>query len=373
MPSARGARDTLRFRLRAPVRDEGDDENPPKRRDHEADSCPTEPFEGGGEVQCHARDHRCVLLAAWPAVVRIRRPLPSRQNGRDTGRGWEVVPGRKRDIGLPVVGMAACRAKGVPTPERREAQCRSRLQQFAHFASLTSRHLAFRVLRSPSWHYKSGISVAREALGEPICSSRRGSSASGSTTSVLWIRRGRGGTPRSCARPSPAARRSSTASTRRSCTGWRASFCACGDEVDAEAAFPCGPRSGPLAERPWLGRRGSVRVDAPRLRCPAGWIAGRRSPRRAVPHVLARQLLTQSGMTNLPPIGPLATASVPLASTIVVIGPPVVLVAGLALGVLVTALCVRALLARRERGGMRAESRAHAPEAAVPCAAGARR
>jgi len=61
-------------------------------------------------------------------------------------------------------------------------------------------------------------------------------------------------------------------------------------------------------------------------------------------------------MANLPPIGSLATATVPLASTIVVIGPPVLVAAGLALGVLATALCVRALRARRARRRMRAES-----------------
>jgi len=42
-----------------------------------------------------------------------------------------------------------------------------------------------------------------------------------------------------------------------------------------------------------------------------------------------------------------ATAGVPLAATIVVIDSQVVVAAALALGVLVTALCVRALLARR--------------------------
>src|SRR5207245_10611456 len=61
-------------------------------------------------------------------------------------------------------------------------------------------------------------------------------------------------------------------------------------------------------------------------------------------------------MANLPPIGSLATATVPLASTIVVIGPPVLVAAGLALGVLATALCVRALRALRARRRMRAES-----------------
>src|SRR5438552_14119333 len=61
-------------------------------------------------------------------------------------------------------------------------------------------------------------------------------------------------------------------------------------------------------------------------------------------------------MGNLPPIGSLATATVPLGSTIVVIGPPVLVAAGLALGVLATALCVRALRARRARRRMRAES-----------------
>ena len=67
-------------------------------------------------------------------------------------------------------------------------------------------------------------------------------------------------------------------------------------------------------------------------------------------------MLTYSGMANLPPIGSLATATVPLASTIVVIGPPVLVAAGLALGVLATALCVRALRGRRARRRMLAES-----------------
>ena len=71
-------------------------------------------------------------------------------------------------------------------------------------------------------------------------------------------------------------------------------------------------------------------------------------------------------MTNLPLIGPLATASVPLASTIVVIGPPVVVVAALAFGALATALCIRALRARRACRRMRAESLARALRAAVP-------
>jgi len=65
-------------------------------------------------------------------------------------------------------------------------------------------------------------------------------------------------------------------------------------------------------------------------------------------------------MTNLPLIGPLATASVPLASTIVVIGRPVVVVAALAFGALATALCIRALRARRACRRMRAESPARA-------------
>ena len=104
----------------------------------------------------------------------------------------------------------------------------------------------------------------------------------------------------------------------------------------------------------------SVRVDVPRVRCPSGWTGGRGSPRGAVPHVLAQQLLTRSRMNNLPLIGPLATASVPLASTIVVIGAPVVVAAGLALGVLATALCARALGGRRARRRMLAESLARA-------------
>ena len=83
-----------------------------------------------------------------------------------------------------------------------------------------------------------------------------------------------------------------------------------------------------------------------------------------MPHALAQQLLTHSGMANLPPIGPLATASVPLVSTIVVIGPPLVLAAGFALGVLATALCVRALRARRARRRLRAALPARAPQAA---------
>ena len=93
------------------------------------------------------------------------------------------------------------------------------------------------------------------------------------------------------------------------------------------------------------------------------------SPRGAVPHALAQQLLTYSGMSDLPTIGPLATPSVRLASTIVMIGPPVVLAAGLALGVLATTLCVRALHARRARRRIRAESPARAPQAALASAA----
>src|SRR5437762_13126538 len=61
-------------------------------------------------------------------------------------------------------------------------------------------------------------------------------------------------------------------------------------------------------------------------------------------------------MGNLPPIGSRAPATGPPASTIGVIGPPVLVAAGLALGVLATALCVRALRARRARRRMRAES-----------------
>ncbi len=79
---------------------------------------------------------------------------------------------------------------------------------------------------------------------------------------------------------------------------------------------------------------------------------------------MAQQLLTHSGMANLPPIGPLATASVPLVSTIVVIGPRVVLAAGFAPGVLATALCVRALHAHRARRRIRAESPVRTPQAA---------
>jgi len=60
---------------------------------------------------------------------------------------------------------------------------------------------------------------------------------------------------------------------------------------------------------------------------------------QAVPHVLARRLLTHPRMTTLPPIGPLATAGAPLASTIVVIGVPLFVAA------------------------------ARAPQAAMPCAA----
>ena len=74
-------------------------------------------------------------------------------------------------------------------------------------------------------------------------------------------------------------------------------------------------------------------------------------------------------MANLPPIGPLATASVPLVSTIVVIGPPLVLAAGFALGVLVIALSVGALSARRKRRRVGAGSLARAPQVAIPCAA----
>ena len=100
--------------------------------------------------------------------------------------------------------------------------------------------------------------------------------------------------------------------------------------------------------------------------CPSGWTGGPGITRGAVPHALAQELLTYSGMTNPPLIGPLATASVPLASTIVVIGPPVVVVAALAFGALATALCIRALRARRACRRMRAESLARALRAAVP-------
>ncbi len=90
---------------------------------------------------------------------------------------------------------------------------------------------------------------------------------------------------------------------------------------------------------------------------------------QAVPHVLARRLLTHPRMTTLPPIAPLATAGAPLASTIVVIDVPLFVAAALALGVLVTALAVGALSARRRRRRVGAGSAARAPQAAMPCAA----
>ncbi len=89
----------------------------------------------------------------------------------------------------------------------------------------------------------------------------------------------------------------------------------------------------------------------------------------AVPHVLARWLLTHSRMTTIPPIGPLATAGAPLASTIVVIDVPLFVAAALALGVLVIALSVGALSARRKRRRVGAGSLARAPQVAIPCAA----
>jgi hypothetical protein len=74
-------------------------------------------------------------------------------------------------------------------------------------------------------------------------------------------------------------------------------------------------------------------------------------------------------MMNLPPIGPLATAGAPIASTIVVLDVPVVMAAALALGLLAAALCVGALRARRRRKRIGAGSPARVPQAAMPCAA----
>ena len=88
--------------------------------------------------------------------------------------------------------------------------------------------------------------------------------------------------------------------------------------------FSAEAKSGPPARRAGRGSAGGAVRARGRLgvRCPSGWTGGRGSLRGAVPHALAQELLTYSGMANLPPIGPLATATVPLASTIVVIRPP---------------------------------------------------
>jgi hypothetical protein len=74
-------------------------------------------------------------------------------------------------------------------------------------------------------------------------------------------------------------------------------------------------------------------------------------------------------MTTLPPMGPLATAGAPIASTIVVIDVPVIAAAAIALGVLTTVLCIGALRARRVRRRIRAESATPALQGAVPYAA----
>ena len=86
-----------------------------------------------------------------------------------------------------------------------------------------------------------------------------------------------------------------------------------------------------------------------------------------MPHVLARRLLTHSLMATIPPIGSLAGA--PLASTIVGIDGPLFAAAALALGVLVIALSVGALSARRERRRVGAGSLARTPQVAIPWAA----
>jgi len=92
-------------------------------------------------------------------------------------------------------------------------------------------------------------------------------------------------------------------------------------------------------------------------------------PTGAAPHVLARQLLTHSRMTPLPPSGPLATGGASLASTIMVIDVSLLVAVALLLGVLGAAFSVGALAARRRRGRARAGSPARAPRVAVPYAA----
>jgi hypothetical protein len=89
--------------------------------------------------------------------------------------------------------------------------------------------------------------------------------------------------------------------------------------------------------------------------------------------VLARQLLTHPPMMNFPPFGPLPTAGAPLASTIVVVGAPVMMVLAVALGVLAGVLCVAALRGRRARRRVATRSRACAPQVAMPYAAGGSR
>ncbi len=95
-----------------------------------------------------------------------------------------------------------------------------------------------------------------------------------------------------------------------------------------------------------------------------GWMDGPRDEG----HALARQLLMQLRMINLPPIGPLATAGAPVASTLLVIGWPAVVAAGLAFGTFAGALCAAALLARRGKRRVVAPREARTPQLQVPYA-----
>jgi hypothetical protein len=78
-------------------------------------------------------------------------------------------------------------------------------------------------------------------------------------------------------------------------------------------------------------------------------------------------------MMNLPPSGPLGTAGAPLASTILVIGAPVVTAMVLALGVLAGVLCVAALRGRSARRRIAGRPRVRAPQVTMPYAAGGSR
>jgi len=83
---------------------------------------------------------------------------------------------------------------------------------------------------------------------------------------------------------------------------------------------------------------------------------------------LVRRLLSHPRMMNLPPLGPLATAGAPVQSTIVVIGPPALVVAALAIGLLAGVLCVAALRGRRASRRVAASPPARTPQVSMPMA-----
>ncbi len=75
-------------------------------------------------------------------------------------------------------------------------------------------------------------------------------------------------------------------------------------------------------------------------------------------------------MMNFPPFGPLATAGAPLASTIVIVGTPIVMAMVFALSVVAAVVCFAALHRRWGRRRVTARPRVRAPRVAMPYAAG---